>query len=610
MISAGCALGSWVNGVAMLSLASPSAHADAFNDWAVSIPNTYGQMLALDADNNAVVAGSNPASTILVAKYTPAGALLWQREFDNPGTREQANWVAVDGAGNVVVVGRLVAGAGDDPSGVVVLKYDRAGSLLWQDVSPAAFAYAHRVLVNAAGDIYVLARGWVTNASGNTTHDILTTKYTAAGTREWTRSLGATSTSADSPAAMVVTPAGNVIVLGGTLGSMLLAAYDPAGNTLWSKTVPGVTATMDLAVAASGEFYAVGGSTTASGVGQMRVIKHDANFNELWRRTYSHARYGIRIAVDGAGGAVIAGVGNPSGGYFDWVTTKIDPSGGLLWSRSFDLHQYNDEIPGSIAVGRDGATYVTGQAGPGPQTGNMSYLRQATVKYGSDGTQNWAHATFASVRGVGIRVGSDDGVFVLGESRLRLTHFRQDGLVGTMPSVQAQADTTSGPAPLSVAFTSQLIELFGSAGTYHWTFGDGTVSAEANPLHVYRAGRYSATLNWYSSEQVYSASPISISASEVALPPVPTSLVLASSSITGGRSTVGTVTVSANSGAVVQLASSNSSLLKLPASIQIPAGSTSASFKIGTSRARSATVVTITASANGGSTSAALTLTR
>ena len=209
------------------------ALAQVINDWSATNAGTYGDMVALDNANNAYVVGSVPWSTILVAKYSPAGALLWRRDFDNPGSREQGSWVTVDPAGNAVVVGRLVAGAGNDPSGIVVLKYDPAGNLLWQDVIPGAFSYAARVVTDRLGNAYVLGRAWSANASGNTTHDIVTIKYSPAGVREWTRNLGFDSTSADSPSSMVVTPAGNVIVTGGAVGSMLMAAYDPAGNALW-----------------------------------------------------------------------------------------------------------------------------------------------------------------------------------------------------------------------------------------------------------------------------------------------------------------------------------------------------------------------------------------
>ncbi|MBL8447407.1 MAG: hypothetical protein JNJ44_08370 [Zoogloeaceae bacterium] len=597
-------------GVAMMVLGGSTGWAQVLNDWTVSTPSTYGHMVAVDGANNALVVGSVPFSTILVAKYGPTGALIWQREFDNPGTREQGNWIAVDGSGNAIVVGRLVAGSSNDPAGLVVLKYDADGNLLWQDVLPGAFAYGHRVLADAEGHVYVLGRAWVSNAAGNTTHDLVTIRYSAAGVREWTRYFGASDTSVDSPAAMALTPAGNVIVTGGAVGSLLFAAYDSVGNPLWTKAVPGVTAALDVQVAQNGDFYAVGGSATSGGATQMLVIKHDAQFNELWRKNYPQARYGQRLAIDGLGNPVVAGMINPGGGYFNWVTTKLDPAGNVLWSRGYDLHAYNDEIPSAISIGADNAIYVTGQGGPGPASGNLSYLRQVTVKYRADGTQDWANATFSSVRGVGVALGSDNGVYVVGESPLRLTHFRQTGILDTMGAVYAQASPVSGPAPLAVNFTSQLVDLFSTSGAYYWTFGDGSTSAEANPVHRYGAGSFVATLNWYAGESVYSAAPIAISASQVVIAPTPTGLTLASSSVVGGRSTQGTVTVSANGGVVVQLASGNPALVKLPASVQIPAGATSASFKISTSRVRVTTQVPITASANGGSVAATLTLTR
>lgn len=606
-------IGKWSSlgaAVAMTLVGASHAWAQALNDWTVSIPSTYGHMVAVDGANNALVVGSVPFATILVAKYGPTGTLIWQREFDNPGTREQGNWIAVDGSGNAIVVGRLVAGSSNDPAGLVVLKYDPDGNLLWQDVLPGAFAYAHRALVDAEGHVYVLGRAWETNASGNTTHDLVTIRYSAAGVREWTRYFGASDTSVDAPAAMALTPTGNVIVTGGAVGSLLFAAYDPAGNTLWTKTVPGVTAAMDVQVAPNGDFYAVGGSVASGGATQMLVIKHAANFTELWRKNYPQARYGQRLALDGLGNPVVTGMINPGAGYFNWVTTKLDPAGNVLWSRGYDLHGYNDEIPGAIAIGADNAIYVTGQGGPGPASGNLSYLRQVTVKYRADGTQEWANATFSSVRGVGVALGSDNAVYVVGESPLRLTHFRQTGILDTMGAVYAQASPVSGPAPLAVNFTSQLVDLFSTSGTYYWTFGDGATSAEANPVHSYGAGAFTATLNWYAGESVYSAAPISVTASQVVIAPTPTGLTLASSSVVGGRSTQGKVTVSANSGVVVQLASGNPSLVKLPASVQIPAGATSASFKISTSRVRATTAVPITASANGGSATATLTLTR
>jgi hypothetical protein len=69
--------------------------------------------------------------------------------------------------------------------------------------------------------------------------------------------------------------------------------------------------------------------------------------------------------------------------------------------------------------------------------------------------------------------------------------------------------------------------------------------------------------------------------------PTPTlsTLTLNRSSVVGGTSAVGTVTLSAaapTGGATVTLASSNASLASVPASVVVPAGAMSASFTVTT----------------------------
>lgn len=585
-----------------------AAAAQVAQDWSAATPATYGDMIALDKDNNAYVAGSVPFTTMLITKLGPTGVRQWQRVFDNPGTREQSSWVTVDAAGNAIVTGYLVGGDGVSPNGLVVLKYDPAGNLLWQDLRPAAFGYALRATTDTAGNVYVLGRSWLPNASGNTTHDIVTIKYSAAGVRQWQRSFGFDNTSADTPASMLLTPAGNLIVTGGATGRMLMAAYDPNGNQLWSKSVAASTAALDVAGGTSGEFYVVGGTSGTTGAAFL-VIKHDVNFNELWRRTYNVGPWGWRVVVDSQGNAVVAGVA--VGGYLDWMTIKLDPAGNLLWSRRYDQHRFNDEIPYFMTLGPDNAVYVTGQGGPGPTSGELGYLRTVTVKYAADGTQAWAVSTFDSVRGLGVRLGSDNGVFVLGESPLTVFHLKQNGTANQAPSVVASADKTFGPAPLVVAFSSAgSTDPDGTLVRYQWNFGDGSSSPEANPTHSYAAGTYSASLTVTDNMGGTSTSaPITITATTTAPPPpTPTSLSLAAFTVTGGRDTRATVTVSSAAGALVTLSSSNPGLVTVPASVQIPAGSTSASFRVQTSRVRGSTTVVLTATAHGASRSATLTL--
>lgn len=595
----------------LLTFALPwAAQAQVTRDWVSVTPGTYGEMIAMDKANNVYVVGSVPWSTILITKFSPTGAQVWQRTFDNPGTREQGSWITIDALGNAIVTGYLVGGDGDTLSGLVVLKYDPAGNLLWQDVMPA-FGYAWRAKTDSSGNVYVLGRAWVANASGNTTHDIVTLKYSPAGVRQWQRYLGFDAYSADAPAALAVTPAGNVIVVGGAVGRMLMAAYDTAGNTLWSKSVAASTGALDVAVGTGGEFVVVGGTYSQATGNRFLVIKHDAAFNQLWSKTYPVGHYGMRAAIDAQGNAIVTGV---TGLYMDWMTIKLDASGTLLWQRRYDQHRYNDEIPFAMVLGPDGAAYITGQGGPGPTSGELSYLRTVTVKYAADGSQVWAATSFDSVRGLGLALGSDNSIAVVGESPLSVMHYVQSGVANQPPVAVAAATTaTTGAAPLTVGFSAAGSgDADGWVVRTQWNFGDGTTSLLANPSHVYAAGIYAATLTVTDNVGGASTSaPIIITANSTAPPPpTPTALSFNNPTITGGRDARATVTVSGSAGVVLTLSSSNPGVASVPASVQIPAGSTSATFRVNTSRVGSSTAVTIRASANNVSTSAVLTVVR
>ncbi len=50
------------------------------------------------------------------------------------------------------------------------------------------------------------------------------------------------------------------------------------------------------------------------------------------------------------------------------------------------------------------------------------------------------------------------------------------------PSPNFTADRTNGTAPLTVRFTDTSSEF---AYDWHWTFGDGTISTEQNPVHTF-----------------------------------------------------------------------------------------------------------------------------
>lgn len=94
------------------------------------------------------------------------------------------------------------------------------------------------------------------------------------------------------------------------------------------------------------------------------------------------------------------------------------------------------------------------------------------------------------------------------------------------PVVNASADTTSGPAPLTVNFSSAgSSDPEGKPLTYSWDFGDNLTSTAANPSHAYTsAGTYTARLTV--SDGVNSASSVPMT---IAVGSKPTATILSPS---------------------------------------------------------------------------------
>ena len=118
-----------------------------------------------------------------------------------------------------------------------------------------------------------------------------------------------------------------------------------------------------------------------------------------------------------------------------------------------------------------------------------------------------------------------------------------------------------------------------------------TIAPNAGRLNVYRA-----------LQAVGGGGPTQPSLSSLSLNPT---------SVVGGNSSTGTVTLTApapSGGFVVNLSSSNTSVATVPSTVTVPAGATSANFTVSTQAVSSATSVTITASAGGVSRTATLTV--
>ncbi|GIJ31983.1 ThuA domain-containing protein [Micromonospora sediminimaris] len=174
----------------------------------------------------------------------------------------------------------------------------------------------------------------------------------------------------------------------------------------------------------------------------------------------------------------IGGGGAPMGGPVYRYDADLDSN--RKWPAYYDgkalLGEWNQSKMYTMQVSADGTELVDiNQLLTG-----MSFIRPMDFEFGPDG------AMYLIEWGSGFGGNNDNsGVY------------RIDYIAGDRaPIAVANAEPTSGQAPLEVTFSSAgSRDPDGGTLTYAWTFGDGGTSIEANPTHTYaEAGNYTAQL--------------------------------------------------------------------------------------------------------------------
>ncbi|HET9728778.1 MAG TPA: PKD domain-containing protein [Acidimicrobiia bacterium] len=217
---------------------------------------------------------------LFLAKFTSAGTHVWSKNFPNNATDIGTN-VAVDGAGNVTVIGSLfnainfsgnpVGGPGTLSSGgsltdVVVAHFTTDGNYLWsfQKGSTTANETPGDLALDSAGNPVVsffgtasfdLGSGTAPAAKGKS--DVILAKYSASsGGYIWGQRYGGSGN--DVANAITLDSADNVFLTGyfdstslsfgtptisgsGSSTYGFIAKLDSAGNGVWARAYPGIS---------------------------------------------------------------------------------------------------------------------------------------------------------------------------------------------------------------------------------------------------------------------------------------------------------------------------------------------------------------------------------
>ena len=379
----------------------------------------YGSMIAIDSQENVVVTGWRLGSYIVTKKYDPDGNMLWEQHYSVPDLQAVATWVLVDPFDNVVITGYPQTFSSNPVEvGLLTIKYDSAGNLLWSDTYAGTWAFAVRGISDADGNIYVAGRAWFG------TYDFVTIKYAPDGTRLWVDVFDQNG-GFHTPNSMDLDSQGNLIINGGGMsGGFITVLYNTDGVRQWVVERFGNTTTW-VKLTGDGYFYLTGGFYNPSTSNDIWLLKYDLSGNLIWERNYDFgatSEYGTRLTLDSQGNVIVTGIQSV---YSHWITIKVDPQGALLWSNTYSENPYNDAWPSFIMTGPDDEVYVTGVGGPPPPP-CCSFRSMATLRYNSDGSNPWTATYFAtSQRGVGLALASDDSIYVAGDYMLTVIKYVQ-----------------------------------------------------------------------------------------------------------------------------------------------------------------------------------------
>lgn len=218
-------------------------------------------------------------SYLFVAKYSPAGDLIWIRQ----GSGGVGTGIAVDVSGNIFNTG----------SGIIQ-KRDPSGNVIW-----------HRELSGLGKSIKVDTNGFVYVAGQFASFNLLT-KLDPSGNFLWTQQAVAGTTNADG------------FPLAGTISAESLA-LDPAGNPL--------IAGYFTRTATFGNTNISTPYPTDGGQSSGYVAKYDAAGNFSWVQRVGPRGVASGVVVDSHGGAYVTGTATPS----DVFVNKFDSNGNYSW---------------------------------------------------------------------------------------------------------------------------------------------------------------------------------------------------------------------------------------------------------------------------------------
>jgi len=345
--------------------------------------STFGTDIATGSDDSVYALGVTDNSlygetrtgsqdTYLI-RYNAVGQRQWTRLLGVAGTATGSHAIALDSSDNLYIVGDTQGDLdGNTLTGIMdgyLSKYSSDGTRQWTKLVGVSgeMVQGMAVATDSYDNVYV---AWNTSAAlhGNTQtgyNDFALTKYDTAGTRQWTRQLGAASSST-LPYDIAIDSNANIYVFGQTDGNLdgntragtqdgFITLYDANGNKQWTIQIGDSAQWLSaraIAIDSNDNLFVTGFvSGGASLYGELLTSTYDGfllKYNSAGTRQWtalqglsgaSVLNYGITLDSSGniylSGNTSAAFTGNSMTGAVDGTLIKYDTTGTRQWVRQF-----------------------------------------------------------------------------------------------------------------------------------------------------------------------------------------------------------------------------------------------------------------------------------
>jgi hypothetical protein len=296
-----------------------------------------GRSVAADANGGVFVAGNlrgvlgaqlEHVYDVFVARYGPAGDLLWRHQFGS-GERDVVLSATPDGAGGFFLAGITLGSLGAPSAGqedVWVARVDAAGNTLWlKQFGTDEYDAVARVESDGSGGL--LLCGSTTGALGGPVTgplDIWYARYDGTGNELWLHQFGSSTGEGNSYASGIALADAGDFFLGGTTygllatgtvaaGDAFLGRFDGQGNQLWLNQFGSIDTdtSSDIAADGQGGVFAAGASFgefagANAGVQDVWIRRFDGAGNASTQLQFGSANIDLPLEIVAAGDDVIA----------------------------------------------------------------------------------------------------------------------------------------------------------------------------------------------------------------------------------------------------------------------------------------------------------------